>query len=150
MRTEIFHALFWLCVGLIATYSSTHYSLGSLSDPGPGALPFILGLLFILLALIYLVQAARVRETPARKSFEIGAGWKKVAWIVALLTFSAVVFESLGFLITIFLLITISMLLMDPRRWMLAVFMGLSSSLGSYVLFDIWLKVQLPRGILNL
>ena len=32
---------------------------------------------------------------------------------------------------------------------MLAAVMGLASSLGSYVIFDLWLKVQLPRGILH-
>ena len=53
MRAEIFHALFWLFVGIVTTFSSTRYSLGSFSDPGPGALPFLLGVVFILLALIY-------------------------------------------------------------------------------------------------
>jgi len=151
MRAEIFHALFWLCVGIITTYSSTHYSLGSFSDPGPGALPFVLGLVFILLALIYLVKSVLVGEPrDTTGSFTIGTGWRKVASVIVALVVSAIVFESLGFLITVFLLITVSMLLMEPQRWMLAVFMGLAFSLGSYVIFDIWLKVQLPRGILHL
>lgn len=151
MRAEFFHALFWLCVGIIATFSSTHYSLGSFTDPGPGALPFVLGLIFILLALIYLVQSVLVKvpRDPA-SAFTIGTGWRKAASVIVALVASAIVFETLGFLITVFLLITVSMLLMEPRRWMLAVFMGLASSLGSYVIFDIWLKVQLPRGILHL
>ena len=151
MRGEIFHAVFWLCVGIAATFSSTHYSLGSFSDPGPGTLPFLLGLVFILLALIYLVKSVLVRApVDPTTTFAIGAGWRKAASVVVALLVSAIVFESLGFLITVFLLITISMLLMEPQRWRLAVFMGLASSLGSYVIFDIWLKVQLPRGILHL
>ena len=151
MRAELFHALFWLCVGIITTYSSTRYSLGSFSDPGPGALPFILGLLFILLALIYagVSLLARAPRDPT-SFFALGTGWRKTVWVIVALVVSAMVFESLGFLVTVFLLITISMLLMEPQRWMLAVFMGLAASLGSYVVFDIWLKVQLPRGILHL
>jgi hypothetical protein len=151
MRAEILHGLFWLCIGIITTFSSTHYSLGSFSDPGPGALPFILGLVFILLALITLVKSVRVRAPrDPTSAFTIGTGWRTVAAVIVTLVVSAIVFESLGFLITVFLLVTVSMLLMEPRRWMLAVFMGLASSLGSYVIFDIWLKVQLPRGILHL
>ena len=151
MRTEFFHALFWLCVGIITTFSSTRYSLGSFSDPGPGALPFVLGLIFILLASIYVVTSllGRAPRDPTN-SFTLGTGWRKTLWVIVALVVSAIAFESLGFLITVFLLITVSMLLMEPRRWRLAVFMGLASSLGSYVIFDIWLKVQLPRGILHL
>ena len=151
MQSEFLHALFWLCVGIITTYSSTHYALGSFSDPGPGALPFVLGLVFILLALIYVALSvlARAPRDPT-SPFTIGTGWRKTVWVIVTLVVSATVFESLGFLITVFLLITISMLLIEPRRWMLAVFMGLASSLGSYVIFDIWLKVQLTRGILHL
>lgn len=151
MRAEFFHALFWLCVGIITTFSSTHYSLGSFSDPGPGTLPFVLGLVFILLALITLGKSVLVRAPrDPTSAFTIGTGWRKVASVIVALVVSAIVFESLGFLITVFLLITVSMLLMEPQRWMLAVFMGLATSLGSYVIFDIWLKVQLPRGILHL
>ena len=151
MRAEIFHALFWLFVGIVTTFSSTRYSLGSFSDPGPGALPFLLGVVFILLALIYLVKSALLRAPPdPARSFKIGAGWRQMASVIVALLVSAIAFESLGFLITVFLLITVSMLLIEPQRWMLAVFMGLASSLGSYVIFDIWLKVQLPRGILHL
>lgn len=149
MRADFYHALFWLGVGIFTTFLSTHYSLGSFADPGPGSMPFGLGLAFILLSLIYLAQSVR-RRPVAAAAIVIGPRWRRVAGVAAVLLASAVVFEDLGYLATIFLLVAASMLLIEPGRWKLALFTAFASSLGSYVIFDIWLKVQLPRGILSL
>jgi hypothetical protein len=44
-------------------------------------------------------------------------------------------------------MITLSMLIMEPKRWVSALLLGSISSFSSYVLFDVWLKVQLPKGL---
>jgi len=148
---EFFHALFWLGVGIFTTRLSTRYSLGSFSDPGPGALPFGLGVIFILLALIFLVMSVRGRELQNKtRSVTTGIGWRRILPVTLVLILCALWFETLGYLTTVFLLVTVSMLLAAPRRWMLALFTGALSALGSFVVFDLWLKVQLPRGIFHL
>jgi uncharacterized membrane protein len=49
----------------------------------------------------------------------------------------------------VFLLITIPMLIIEPKRWLSALLLGIISSLSSYVLFGVWLDVQLPHGFFH-
>lgn len=151
MGAEFYHALFWLCVGVTTTVMSWRYSLGSLTDPGPGALPFGLGLLFILLSLLLLAQSLsgpRIRGGGPR--LPTGRGWRKVILVLLTIAASAFFFETLGYLLTVFSLVAVSMVLVEPRRWRLALVTGIVSSVASYVIFDVWLMVQLPRGIFSL
>lgn len=140
--------LLWLAVGIAATVLSTKYDMGSLSDPGPGALPFGLGLVFIGLSLA-LMFGGRQREGEAEAHAPFGPLWRKVVYTSLLLAAVTLALESLGYLLAMFILITVSMLIITPRRWVSALLLGAFSSFFTYVLFDIWLRVPLPGGLFS-
>jgi len=138
--------LFWLGLGIAATILSTRYDMGSLSDPGPGALPFGLGLVFIVLSLAFMF-GGRKAEDAGHQPF--GPLWRKVVSTSLLLVAITVALESLGYLLAMFILIAASMLIIAPRRWVSALLLGAFCSFFTYVLFDIWLRVPLPAGLLS-
>ena len=148
MSEDFYQALLWLCIGVGVLFFSSSYSMGSLSEPGPGALPFGLGLVFVLLSLILLFRSWRSKPSEDEKRLSFGSRWHKIFMIILFLALVTFFLESLGYLLSIFLMITLSMLIMEPKRWVSALLLGSISSISSYVLFDVWLKVQLPKGLL--
>ena len=98
---------FWIALGLFVVIYSYTLGLGKLIDPGPGLLPFLLGLIFLILSSVRLVTVIQSREAE-----EAGEGkkkteyWRIILIVVALLIW-AFVLESLGFLIATFILMTL-------------------------------------------
>jgi hypothetical protein len=149
MSGDFFQGLLWLFIGVVVLFLSSSYSMGTLSEPGPGALPFGLGLVFVLLSSILLFRSWRSKAPENEKRLSFGSRWHKILMIILFLALVTFFLESLGYLLSIFLMITLSMLIMEPKRWISALLLGIISSFSSYVLFDIWLKVQLPEGLFH-
>ena len=149
MSGDFFQGLLWLFIGLVVLFLSSQYTIGTLSDPGPGALPFGLGLVFVLLSMILLFQSFRIRDPENEKHLPFGPRRLKVFFIILFLCLIIFLLESLGYLLSIFLMISLSMLIMEPKRWLSALLLGVIASYSSYMLFDVWLKVQLPKGLFH-
>ena len=148
MSGELLQGLLWLFIGITVTVFSSKYSMGTLTDPGPGALPFGLGLVFILLSILLLLRSRRMNEVDRNSRLSFGSRYRRVLWVVALLMVATLWLESLGYLLAVFLLIAGAMLIMEPRRWGSALVVGVTSSLVSYLLFHVWLNVPLSPGLI--
>ncbi len=147
MSGNFLQGLLWLCIGLAVVFLSSRYTIGTLSDPGPGALPFGLGFVFILLSVILLFQSFRIQSPKDEKPLSFGPRWFRVFLVILFLGLVTFLLEGLGYLLSIFLMIFLSMLIMEPKRWLSALLLGIIASYFSYMLFDVWLKVQLPKGL---
>ncbi len=147
MSGNFSQGLLWLCIGLAVVLLSSQYTIGTLSDPGPGALPFGLGFVFILLSVILLFQSCRTRNPKDEKPLPFGPRWLRVFLVILFLGLVTFLLEGLGYLLSIFLMIFLSTLIMEPKRWLSALLLGIIASYSSYMLFDVWLKVQLPKGL---
>ena len=139
-------ALFWLVVGIFICAESLRMNVGQFRNPGPGFLPFGTGLILALLASAVLVKA--VREKAERgKAFWSGPGrWLKVTLTLACIFFYGLFLESLGFLLTSFFSMGFLFRVIEPQRWRTVIAGALLSAVGAYLIFETWLKVELPRG----
>jgi len=72
--------------------------------------------------------------------------WKKVVWILAIITGYALVLETIGFVLSTILLLFTLFKLVENQRWMFSVGGSLAVAVLSFVIFDRWLKLQLPKG----
>jgi len=148
--SEIIGGIFWLLLGIIFTILATGYQIGSVTQPGPGFLPLGVGLLLIVFSLVILGQGLQsLKNLEAVVPFSKPGGLKKVAYIVLLLLVLGFFFEETGLLITVFLLLTLSMLVAELKSWKKIIFLGLVTTLGVYILFVLLLSQQLPRGFLR-
>ena len=149
-QNSIISGIFWLCAGLLFSIWSTSYHIGRITQPGPGFLPLILGILVILFSLVILRRGWAARGSKGTESALFLPGrWKKVAYVVLILLFATFSFEKMGYLITVFLLIAFLMLgteLRSPKKVLLTAFL---TALGVYLAFVLLLEQPFPRGFLR-
>jgi putative tricarboxylic transport membrane protein len=141
-------SLFWFSLGLLAVLTAIRTGVGTLTSPGPGLLPLIGGLLMILLSLVVFLQAfsQEARESE-RASVKIG-NWR--IWLVTLcLICYAFAFKRLGFTIATFLFLGFLFQLLERRSWFKTLFTAAATIFAVYMVFYVWLQVQLPRGFLG-
>ena len=141
-------SIFLLVFAVLFCIKSYQLGLGHLRDPGTGFIPFLSGVLLGCLSLSIFIKSMVIRE----KHSAFGGGWMKGAWVIGSLILYALVLEKLGFLVTtfIFLILILSLLSFQPRKLLSAFLVSLFTVLISYLVFSLWLKVQLPKGILGI
>ena len=142
--------MFWIGMGaFVATYAYT-LGLKSVHGPGPGLMPFIVGLLLCLVSLYLLVTSHlkrdAVEETNKGEEKKVSVG--AISLVVGSLIAYALLMERLGFLITTPLLLMALFRGSGARKWRSIVFTSILTSLIVYFVFT-YLRVRLPAGILR-
>ncbi len=143
-----------LCVLFFALFyciESLPLGIGNLRNPGAGLLPFFSGVLLGCLSLSVLIKSTWGKEESNKRAKPLDARtWQKGAWVLGSLLFYLLLLERLGFIITTFLFMVISLLNFRPRKLARILAISFLTAFASYLLFVIWLKVQLPKGILGI
>jgi putative tricarboxylic transport membrane protein len=138
-------------IGLAIAFGALRYKLGIFSAPDSGLMPFLVGTAISLLAGIGFVHATLEKRK--------GAGWtpllQKLRWERVLIVLAALVayilfVKTLGFLLCTALFIGFLLKTIVPQRWSLVFAVALITALASYGIFEVWLKAQLPKGILGI
>lgn len=152
-KRDTIMAIFWILLGLTISIWSATFPSGGWEAPGPGFLPLTLGLILILLGSILFVQRIKqkgiISSGAAVPLIPVGAAFKRVAFTLGALLLSTAFLEYLGFILTVFFLILFLIQVIQPRKWRVAVFYALISSLSSFVIFQLLLKTPLPGGFLG-
>jgi putative tricarboxylic transport membrane protein len=140
---------FWLIFSILVAEESTRLGLGIMHSPGPGLMPFYTSLALAFLALVLLslaILGKGSREVPD-ETLEKG-NWKKPAYALGALLLYAFFLEKLGYLLCTLLLIGFLLKVIERKPWAVTVTTAVLASLGSFIMFQVWLKIQLPAGIL--
>ncbi len=141
-------SLFLMAFSILILTSSLHLGVGSLQAPGPGFVGFLASILLFVLSLVIFVK-----EIISVGEEKTSLGWQNLSKsfiITVALSGYALFLETLGFLLSSFILMTITLLISSPRRWyyhMLVAFMIVNVS---YLVFCKWLRVVLPLGIFHI
>jgi putative tricarboxylic transport membrane protein len=139
--------LFWIAVGLLASYGATRLGVGSITDPGAGFIFFWSGLVLIVLSVIVFVDAARSFENTVRQLPEIN--WPKIVLVLLALLLYAFFLEKLGFVFTTFVLMSFLLGCIQNAGWFRSFAIASAAALTSYAMFELWLKIRLPKGIVG-
>jgi len=124
------------------------------NDPvGPRAMPFVVGVLLIVVAVLYALDVARggVGEAEAGEDVELAqpSDWRTVGLIAAAFALNAVLIEPLGWVISGALLFFLSAFALGNRHHVRGLAIGIVMSLATFYAFAIGLGVNLPAGILQ-
>jgi hypothetical protein len=143
----------WVFVGVIISAWAYGTGLGTFREPGVGFVAFIAG--FFILAVGALITVLRrpeqqIVEPPSgatRARFLLSPAFK-LTYTLGLLLFYALLLDRLGYIVTTF--VVLFGLFYDPvrRRWAGPLLASFLSVAVTYLVFEVWLKSQLPRGIL--
>lgn len=165
VRWERYFAAFTLIFSLIYTWKSLSLRVGTLAAPGPGFLPLIVGTASAAIAASILINSYIVmdhrgkinrakEETPAKaeKSGETPTEEDKAKIIFFAIgaIIYIIVLETLGYLISTFCLMLYLLRVMRVEGWWRPVVLSVVCSVIAYVVFAVWLKVPLPKGLLAL
>jgi len=141
----------WIGMGIVVCLISWEFQLGSFHEPGSGFLGFIAGLFVSVVGLImvlprFLSKISHPGGSSSGSSFRIPS-WPRLAYMMALLLVYGLLLEPLGYVATTFLVMW--GLFYDPQRrnWVSSCFASLVSVGTTYLVFEIWLRCQFPRGI---
>lgn len=140
-------ALFWVTAGLLACYGAMQLGLGSVTEPGPGFIFFWSGLILAVLSLTVFADSVRSStETPPEMS---ELNWAKIALVLLSLLLYAFFLERLGFVLTTFILVSFLLGCVEGASWFRSLGVACAAALASYAMFELWLKIRLPKGILG-
>jgi putative tricarboxylic transport membrane protein len=150
-KYEIIPVIFWTGLSIFMMVLSIRLGLGKFHTPGPGLMPFILGIL-LLIACFYLSIAAFFKlggkkeiskEKPGRIDFV------KIGLVLFSLFVYALLLEKVGYLITTFLLLIILFRTAGFKRWGSVL---IASALAVFLTYFVFTSfgLRFPEGILKL
>jgi len=145
-RDRVSSGLFFLLGLLICLYSLT-YDLGSPVAPGSGLMPFLCGAAMCLLAVAGFTYTTlrKQRREPGSPLFK-GRAWQKSALTLGALLALQFLMKPLGFTLATFLFVSFLLRVIVPQRWPVVIGVALLTAALSFLLFEVWLQAQLPRG----
>jgi len=156
---EITSSLLFILLGVGYLAYDRSYPIDTWNNPGPGVFPLFVGGVLILLAAVQLLQTLRKpRDKDDRKStrftlksakaFLEESGEIKPLILVGVFVIYLLITKGIGFFISNFLFVVVSSRLMGARDWVRPSALALGICLFCYLLFEAWLKLSLPRGLL--
>ena len=140
-------ALLFLAIAAAAMVLSSYMPMGRTGKPGPGFLPFWVGVILALLSIFLLVESV-LRKGPAEPAkFLAGEGrWPNVIWTAGSLLGYGFLIEVLGFVISTLILLLFLFRYIGNQKWWIACTGTSLVTLAAFLIFKVGLKVQLPRG----
>jgi len=138
-------------IGLVIALGALRYKLGTFSTPDSGLMPFLVGAAISFLAGIGFIHATLEKRrgsgwTSLFKKFR----WERVLIVLASLAGYILLVKTVGFLICTALFIGVLLKAIVPQRWSTVFAVSLITALASYGIFELWLKAQLPKGVLGI
>lgn len=160
-RKEIAGSLALILFSAVFLVYTARYPLDDWENPGPAVFPLLLGGVLLLLSAWQLIRAflaprplaeageARKETVASLLQFlRENRGEAKVVRLTAMLVLYVLLMQWIGFFVSSFLLALLSSRQTEAKDWGKPLLMSAGLSLFCYLLFDVWLKLSLPRGIL--
>jgi len=123
--------------------------VGEWQDPGAGFWP--LGAAFLLggLSVVNFLKSFFDKSPEDLEPWYPRQRWRTIVLIMASLMAYVFLLEWIGFVLGTFLLLVYLFRSAEPQRWVVAIGGSALITITTYFIFDIWLKTQLPKGILG-
>lgn len=147
-RKEAISAIVLLSFSIAICFQAGRYPFGTVSKVGPGFVPFYLGIVLAVLSIIILIKTVvRSEEEGIPGGDALG---KRKFTRVFLVFFSMVAYafliDKLGFPMTTFFFTLVLFKFIESYGWVSSTLGALGTSLGNYLIFDLWLQCQFPKG----
>ncbi len=149
-KADRISGIFWLVFSVFVTIESYRLGLGTLHQPGPGFLFFWGAIVLGIMSLVIVVRAGGNKkpeepETFNLREFNIG----KITLVLASLFLYSLLMERLGFIPTTLLLFIFLLGVVEKKKWFFTISTSVVVTALTYLIFETWLKSQLPKGLLE-
>jgi cell division protein FtsW (lipid II flippase) len=147
-RDDAFAAILILLFAFLFGLEALNYPIGSsMRKVGPGFFPLVCLSFLAVFSAVLLGRSLRHRQKSVR------APWPRsftplVIVLVSVFAYGFIL-PWLGFLITTFLFAFVLFWQGYPRRWILTAAGAAVTSILSVLVFEVWLKIQFPKGLIG-
>jgi len=141
---QLITGLLLLALGVGVCARAVGLEVGRPTNPGPGFFPFLGGLTLSILAALLAIQGWRVR---GKSDAATGSLRRPVTLVGGLIAYTALL-GTLGFPLATAALGALVLFVLDPGNWLAIAGASVLLATLSYVVFKVWLGVDLPAGIL--
>lgn len=146
---EVATAIATLIFGLAAVYQSYIVGVSWGSDgPGSGYFPFRIGLIVVLASLYVLAKTVTTRNA-ASGNFVTYVELKRVASVFVPAAIYVAGIQLAGIYVASAVFMGLFMKLLGKYRWSKTLAVSICFPVATFVMFEIWFKVPLPKGPLE-
>ncbi len=143
-------SLVCLIIAIGICLGSVKLSLGGVHQPGPGFFSFLTGIILGSLSLIIFLKSFKNlpgdERSPLLPNQRLA---RKMLYVLIALTLYAIGMNVLGFFIGTLLFLGFLLRAVEPQRWVIVLTCSILGTIVFYGVFNYWLDVQLPAGILG-
>lgn len=119
-------------------------------SPGAGFFPFWLGISLLILSLLLLVNSTILKfHMTEDNPFPGKQALLRILYILGSLLVSMLIFERVGFLITMGVFVAFLLIYLEKYRWYSGIVVSALMVFAIYGIFKIWLSVPLPPGLFH-
>jgi hypothetical protein len=141
---------FWLAISIFVCIEASRVGIGDVHSQGPGFLPFLSGVMLGTFSIILVVTNTLKKQGKGNiADIWKGISWGKVILVLILLFTYAFLLPTIGYLVATFGLIILLFGIVGKTKVWIKIVAGIITVLATYIVFYVWLEVQLPKGILG-
>lgn len=147
-KYQLGSAVAFIVLGAGFAFEAQKLKLGRISRPEPGFFPFWLGMAMMAVAVLFFIQVYRKAAGFGGRESSLwhGVKWTKALFSLLAMLGYALVLERVGYLLTTFILLALLFRHVGSQNWRLTILGSMGTSFFTYLLFKVWLQVQLPGG----
>jgi len=147
---EIVVALFLLVLGGLVAYDSVRLGFRWVADgPEAGYFPFYIAVFICLSSLGILGQTLFGKSRGEHKVF---VEWEQLKLVLSVLipaVFFVFVIQMIGIYVASVAYIAFFMVWLGKYTWIKSVLLGIAVSVATFMMFEVWFKVPLFKGLFN-
>lgn len=142
--------IFWVSIGIAICLLSVRLDLGSFHQPGPGFVAFLSGLFVAGTGgIMILSKIIRRSDRGASDSSQFRMpSWGRLLYTMGLLLLYIILIEPIGFILATLLLMFGLLLDLKKKNFGWSLLFAAGIAVTSYLVFEVWLRCQLPKGVL--
>ena len=144
-RSDIIGSIFLFLLGIGAIIGAVQLKIGSPTEPQPGFFPFVGGIILLIFSTIIFLQGWLGISKQQVAFGEIG----RPALLLGVMILLVFVMDRLGYVMVTFIASALILRILSVKSWRVLIITSLCLSIGTYVLFDRLLGVDLPVGLLS-
>jgi putative tricarboxylic transport membrane protein len=146
-QADIGVALLLLGIAVLVAWESLQLDIGwGLNGPQGGFFPFWLAVGLALCCLIILMRALWGTSPTGRQALVRPGGWTPILKVAVPATAMVALTEMIGLYPAAALYIGFYMRWIGKHRWLLVLAISLGVPLCSYIIFDKWFLIPMPKG----
>jgi hypothetical protein len=143
-RSDAVESCFLFLLGMGAVLGAIRLKVGSPTEPQPGFFPFLGGLSLIVVSSFIFLKGWLGKSHKKVAFGEVGRPALLLVVMIALVA----VLDWVGYVIGTFIASGLILRILNVKSWRTLILTSLCLSIGTYILFDKLLGIDLPVGIL--